>query len=353
MWEASATTNATLRAEPIALWCDTFLHPDALDAWWVEVNGRPVSALPLVRQRLGRVVPIRTFPTNPYLYYADPLLDESLADPAPVVERLLAEVFGCTAGPVFLWLEMAAYRRKPWPLVLEAAERMGLRTAVRHRHEVGRAILPDSWEEYLDFLDKQRRRKLDSHLRQLQRHYGPVHHQWVRPTTPMAVRQWVRLAFGIEALSWKHDAGTAVCQEPHVLGYFEHLGRLLWDEGHLGLHFLMAGDRPVAASYGFEAKGVGHLVKVGCDDSLRRYGPGQLLNYLTIRDHHTRPDMHEVNFFGELVDYLRPWANQSDPVGRVVIANRGLRGAGLFGCYEHLAPAMKRAIYRLRGRELP
>ena len=345
LWNASAVTAPFLRAEPIALWCDSFVGPDALDVLWVEADGTPVAGLPLVRQKVKHLVHAGTMPTNPYLAYADLLVDRRLADPRPAIRRLLDEVFADRKAPVWLWLEQVHYDEEPWPAFVSAARDMGLCVSVRHSHDVAHAALADSWDEYrrMQFEGKPWR-KLTRRRRLLAEAHGPVSLRQVRPRDDVACDTWVRRVFDVESRGWKHDQGTAVVQHPAVLAYYQRLGRLLAEEDRLVLNFLEVNGRPAAASYGFEGKGTYSEAKLGCDDSFRRFGPGHLLTWLVMERLHARMDIRLVNFFCGVADYLRRWTNATRSAGRVVVAGGGLKERSLFFGYEHVLPKLKRVV---------
>ena len=342
LWDASTTSIGSLRAEAIALWCDTFAHGDALDAWLVEVDDRPVAAMPLVRQRVKGLVCAHTLPTNPHLSYAAPLVDQSLPRPASAVGKLLEQIVGCPDGSTLLWLEQAAYTQPAWVACLDSARQLGLHVSVRHHYDVGRTVLAESWDEFERQMKKRHRQNMRRHRKRAQESCGPLSLEIVDPSACATREEAVRLVFEVEARSWKGESGTAVLQSPAVLEYFQRLAEITARSGQLGVCFLKAGDKPIAAVYGFISKGTFYLVKLGCDDSLRKFGPGQLLVYLLVQAAHDRPEIREINFFGEMSDYQKYWVSHTDPVGRVVIARRGLKPGAVFGFYEHVAPTLKR-----------
>ena len=348
LWDSSSTSIASLRAEAIALWCDTFAHGEALDAWLIEVDDRPAAAMPLVRQRVKGLVRAHALPTNPHLFYAAPLVDQNLTDPVPVVGELLEQIVRGPDGSTLLWMEQAAYAQPAWAAWLDSARELGLHVSVRHHYDVGRTELADSWDDFERRMKKRHRQNMRRHRKRAEESCGPLSLEWLDPSACATREEAVRRVFEIEARSWKSESGTAVLQTPALLEYFQRLAEVLARNGQFGVCFLKAGDKPIAAVYGFISKGTFYLVKLGCDDSLRQFGPGQLLVYLLIEAAHDRPDIREINFFGEMSDYQKYWVNHTDPVGRVVIARRGLKPGAVFGLYEHVVPALKRL-----GRCLP
>jgi len=354
LWEASATSIPSVRVEPIALWCDAFLGADALDAWLLEVNDRPVAALPLVKGKVKRVYSARWLPTNPLLAYADFLLDGGLVDPAPAIGQLLEAILRDSAGATLLWLENVAYLRHPWPLFLNCARQMGFSMSIRHSHTVGHTVLAEDWQSFERRMKKRYRQNLRRHKRRIQEAHGELSLERLDVSSPSAAREATRRMFEVEARSWKAKSGTAVLQDPVALNYYQRLAEALAETGDLAVYLLRVGARPIASAYALNSKGTCHLVKLGCDDSFRKFGPGQLLIYELMQAAHACPHTREIDFFGELSDYQKCWVNRAEPVGRVVIARRGLKLRAFFEFYEHIYPRLKRlGRFLLRKRPSP
>jgi len=342
LWDASATSIPSVRAEPIALWCDTFAAPDALDAWLVEVDGRPVAALPLVRGRAKGVYRGRMLPTNPLLAYGDFLLDEDLVDPAPAIEQLMEAMLRRSHGTTLLWLELTAYLRHPWPIFLNCAREMGFHVSIRHSHNVGRTVMAEDWPHFQRGMKKRYRQNVRRHARRIQEAHGDLSLEMLDTSTPAAAREAARRMFEVEARSWKAEDGTAILQDPVALQYYERLAEALAGTGHLRVHVLTVGGEPIASTYALVSKGKMHLVKLGCDDSYRKFGPGQLHIHQLMQAAHACPHTDEIDFFGEFSDYQKGWVNRAEPVGRVVVARKGLKPGAFFGFYEHIYPRLKR-----------
>ena len=84
-------------------------------------------------------------------------------------------------------------------------------------------------------------------------------------------------AFELEASGWKGEAGTAILREEGTEEFYRRIAAWAGERGMLRLAVLSAGGRPVAFNFAIEDNGCEHLLKLGHDVELNRFGPGTVL----------------------------------------------------------------------------
>ena len=83
--------------------------------------------------------------------------------------------------------------------------------------------------------------------------------------------------FEIEASGWKGEEGTAIQAREETERFYRRVAAWADERGILRLAVLKAGDRPVAFNYAISDNGCEHLLKLGHDAELNRFGPGTVL----------------------------------------------------------------------------
>lgn len=81
----------------------------------------------------------------------------------------------------------------------------------------------------------------------------------------------------LEASGWKTHAGSAIRLVPPQRGFFADLLEGSREDFLPEVILLWRGEKPVAGEYTVTANGCQHLIKIGYDESEKRYGPGQVL----------------------------------------------------------------------------
>ena len=90
----------------------------------------------------------------------------------------------------------------------------------------------------------------------------------------------------VEASGWKgaSGAGTAIKLNPDLRRFYRTLTRLLGPSGGVAVNTLSAGGKCMAAQFCILADATWYMLKIGYDESCRRYGPGKLLLDSFIRE---------------------------------------------------------------------
>jgi CelD/BcsL family acetyltransferase involved in cellulose biosynthesis len=192
------------------------------------------------------------------------------------------------------------------------------------------------------------RANLRRRARGLEAELGEVRLQRIGPGAPArAIDAALADGFDLEASGWKGRAGTAIARDPALAARYRALAHLFARSGELSLHFLAAGDRRVAFHFALESGGVYYLFKPGYDESLARFGPGQLLLHRVagaLCDRGAR----EIDFLGEDLPWKRAWTDRVRPHRFRYVFRPNRFGRALAAWKLSLAPALRRFATRLR-----
>jgi len=112
-------------------------------------------------------------------------------------------------------------------------------------------------------------------------------------------------AIGVEARSWKREAGTAIAVDRAKESCFRHYFRSTCEQGNFRIAFMRIDGRAVAMQMALEYLGRYWLFKIGFDEQFERCSPGTLLMLHTIGWAANR----ELKAY-ELLGNLEPWIAQ-------------------------------------------
>ncbi|HYJ84012.1 MAG TPA: GNAT family N-acetyltransferase [Allosphingosinicella sp.] len=112
-------------------------------------------------------------------------------------------------------------------------------------------------------------------------------------------------AIGVEARSWKREAGTAIAVDRAKESCFRHYFRSACERGELRIAFMRIDGRAVAMQMGLEYLDRYWLFKIGFDEQYERCSPGTLLMLHTIGWAAGR----ELKAY-ELLGNVEPWIAQ-------------------------------------------
>jgi len=112
--------------------------------------------------------------------------------------------------------------------------------------------------------------------------------------------------FVIEASGWKGRGGTAIAQRPELVGFYAQMARDAAKRGALALGFLELDGRRIAAHLSLLHAGRHYLLKLGYDEALHEFSPGQQLTSEMIRDSCQR-GLSEFDFLGPCMDWKLDW----------------------------------------------
>ncbi|MCC6735797.1 MAG: GNAT family N-acetyltransferase [Bauldia sp.] len=268
---------------PAAVADNPFLHPafliEAAEALGGHVEllaclvpgGRAVAAMPVVRDRIGRIAPALSFFVHDYAPLGAPLV----ASAAPGAIRGLVEGAVEAAGDrraiVFPYLPADGVLASA---IREAAAAAG-REAIRvDRHE--RALI----ERSRDGVDPRaalspRRRK--EYARQMRRLHEAAAVRIEAATAPDEVRGAFEAFLALEAAGWKGRHGTAMRDLPKVAVFARAAVAGLARDGACRIFTLRAGGTAVAMLVVFVSGGTAATWKIAYDEAFGRFSPGAQL----------------------------------------------------------------------------
>jgi len=324
----------TARAELIAQWLDRFAPKARFRAVTVEDQGQLVAAIPLVGRRIHRLLNVGSMPCNDWSPGGELLIDSS----ADVVTATDVLVRGITAQHwPLLWWECVNPELRAWQWLLHAFERVGLRCHWGERYRVGRINSTDSWEEHQQRWSKNHRRNMRRTLSELEalglrcRSYTELRAD--------QVDEVLHQGFAVEDRSWKGRAGSSTLQTDGMYQFYLGQARQAADWGQLCLSFLECAGTTIAFEYGWLAKGTYFSFKVGCDPELARHSPGQVLMHELLKWMHHDPAVQATDCLGPMFDAVSRRVPDTYPIGRLVVANRGITGSLLMnGCRQWSTP---------------
>ena len=358
LWRRSDATLPSLRAELLAQWVEQFARPERFHAIGVEAEGQLLAALPLVEQRVGRILGAGAMPSNEWSASGALLLDST-------VRQAFQPVPGQTgmSAPLVLDALTAAIRELPWPLLwldeavldaprwqqLRAASLRAQMTVAEHRRWcAGQVAIAGDWAAYKARWSRKHRQKMAWAARRLAQR-GEVRLVLHSQLTPDDVATRMRQAFELENRGWKGAAGTSVLQSPGMADFFIRQAEQAAQWGQLELVFLECGSRTVAFSYGLSAKGVFHSLKVSYDPEFAEAVPGQLLRYYLLERFFAEPGRKAMDFQGPMIEAHAAWLPETRTIGRMAIASGPLLGRLAVWAYRDLGPCL-RAFKRSRRR---
>jgi len=351
LWQASAVSLPTVRAELVAQWLECFAPTARWCALVVRDGERLVGALPLAGRREKGIVPVGDLTSNYWSSNGELLLDPA-ADEDAVADLLAAGLQDLPWS--FLWLDLVVIESPRWQALLRALARRDAMVDVHPRYRIGQVAVDGDFEQYRAQRSKNLRRSTHKDWRRLERG-GPIEFRWLTDLSPAEVERPLRHVFEVEQLSWNQGAGHSVLDTAGMFEFYLRQARQLAEWGCLRLALLEHGGRPTAAEMGWTAKGVYHSFKVAYDSAFRQYGPGQLLRMSVLRQLHAERTVALADFQGPATEALEAWSTQSYLIGRVVIARRRSTGRLWFAAYRGLGPVTRgvREAIAAASRESP
>jgi CelD/BcsL family acetyltransferase involved in cellulose biosynthesis len=151
--------------------------------------------------------------------------------------------------------------------------------------------------------------------------------------------------FTIEVSGWKGKSGTAIAQRPELVGFYAQIARDAAKRGALALGFLELGGKRVAANLSIVHAGRHFLLKLGYDESLHEFSPGQQLTSDAIRDACAR-GLHEFDFLGPCMDWKLDWESKLRAHTWLTIFRPTVRGRLVCEARFTLWPILRRLLHK-------
>ena len=316
LWLRGEAALPTLRAELTAQWFEQFAPRARFTAIAIEQDGQLAAALPLVGQRVKRVLPVGGLPSNAWSTSGDLLLDTA-CDCDAVLDRLVAGL-GRLAWPLY-WFDHVDYTSPRWKAFLAAMERAGWTHALEPQEQVGLVDLDQQWTAYEASWSGNHRRHMRKAAAKLDRD-GLTELKVYSRFEPGQVQALVKTCFEVEDRSWKGPAGTSVLKTPGMFDFFLRQAQQLAAWGQLELSILEHQGQPISFEFGYLAKDVYFAPKVGYDDQYSSYSPGQVLLYRMLKGFMDGGHPKLVDFAGPLQAWTGKWTTRAYPLGRLAVA---------------------------------
>jgi CelD/BcsL family acetyltransferase involved in cellulose biosynthesis len=253
-----------------------------------------VFALPVVRRRRYRKLPLRTLSTwrHPYCYLGTPLtrgLDATAAWLAVLGHLRRSSAADLLALELFP--DVGAGMASLTPAAAQEGRSVSCfdthRRPIIHRRPQADYFQVSMSSKRRKNLRRQRRHLddlLEGRLRRID--WGPEH--VARPAA-------VELFLGLEKSGWKGQAGTAIACSPADTAFFRSVVDQFAVAGQLQLWFLEASGPPVAAQCNLIAGDTVFHFKIAYEESLARYSPGVLLELEMIEEFHEDPQLNHID----------------------------------------------------------
>ena len=210
--------------------------------------------------------------------------------------RDLAEASGFPCG---LWTSLRSPYLvlpavEPVAAVVEAKKPAGRKPQAASRYETVEAALDAKFRQNL----RRRRRRLAER--------GEVKYVLLDGKDAKQLDCALADFFVVEASGWKGRGGTAIAQRPELVGFYAQMARDAAKRGALALGFLELDGRRIAAHLSLLHAGRHYLLKLGYDEALHEFSPGQQLTSEMIRDSCQR-GLSEFDFLGPCMDWKLDW----------------------------------------------
>lgn len=335
--------------ELVRLWYDTFAPRDPARVIVARDDKGLRAALCLVEQRdRMRGLPVRILRgacsvyTERFDLIADPADEEAIdAIWRYVRDQLDWNVLELPEVPV----RAPEDREGAAFALLNRAVREGVPTGTWVSKHVARMSLPPTFDQLL----ASRPRAFRSDIRRTSRRLaekGAVTVERVTGGPELEAR--LQEGFALEASGWKGAAGTAVACDPRVNAFYGEWAREAAARGYLCLTFMRLDGRAIGFHYGFERNGTYYCPKVGMDDSLRQFGPGQLMVAETVKGAMSR-GLTGYDFLGPAAHWKLDWTDKTRE-HRWIYVFRGDRYGRLLHSAKLTIPAIARNVQRrLKG----
>lgn len=154
---------------------------------------------------------------------------------------------------------------------------------------------------------------------------GELKHRQMREEGQSA--ELIEIVLDIERKSWKHEAGSAITNNPQQERFYRELFPRAMRQGLLLGHVLSLDDTPIAYNFGLRRDGVFSCLKHSHVQSMDKLSPSYLLN-LALIDSLRADGVRTYDFMGLPDPHKIRWSNATQTYSRacVFVFNRNLAG---------------------------
>lgn len=303
---------------------------------------------------------------SPFMMLSTPLIARAPGAGTAMVDRLLDAIAEHGRGMPFVLPQLAlscalggeivkAVRRRNWPCrVFDTFERPV-------------ADLADTYEAYArSFIGRSRRKSIRRLRNRLQEaglseartgEASALRHEVA--THGPALESAVEVFRKLEVDGWKGRRGTALASRPETAlmlrALVENAPSRSGACGGTGMRadLLLLGERPIAASIGFVSNGVAYMWKIADDETMRKFGPGIVLEDAILRQAHLDGGLRRLDSAADPGSALETIYGGRVLIGDFVfVPSAGAGGKTLLaaeGLRRRLRGALKSLRDRLRG----
>jgi CelD/BcsL family acetyltransferase involved in cellulose biosynthesis len=187
------------------------------------------------------------------------------------------------------------------------------------------------------------RKRLESRLRQL-RQEGEVSFEVLNDCDEELFQEFLAL----EGAGWKGKAGGAIACDPTIIDFYREALSRAASRGHVRMCALTLNGRRIAMELALVTENRCYSPKVAYDETLSRFGPGQLLVRHIIQDLADK-GIERYDLLGPRARHKALWAGEVRPHANCFIFRPNLAGTAYYLLAARLAPILKRAKYKRYG----
>ncbi len=278
LWQRSAVTVPTARAESVVSYVETFSSADSLQSIVVREDSAIIAALPLVPRRRAGFLHCLGLPHNDWTTGAAPLVDRRLIEQpqrASEVATELARAF--MSGPQrAIFLDGLHHDVSFWRMVETGLQQIGGYAQWEARASIAMLPIERFHSDPFSHLSKNARKNLRRAARRLAQR-GSVSLRVITPSSMNAhERRWLDQALEIEHHKSDRPGWTSIIAAG-LRDFFHQQADIASRRGEFLLSFLELDHVPIAFEYGWLAKQVYHSLKVGYEPAFRSYSAGHIL----------------------------------------------------------------------------
>ncbi len=283
-----------------------------------------MAALPLVKQKLKKFIPVYGLPNNEWGRWGELLIHPDF-DGGETYAQLAVAIGKATGRGI--QLDGVCQNSRQWSQFIGAMRGLKRNCYSSFAYHVGIIQNDVCWSQFQSRLSSGFRKKLRRYSRGLEQ-LGAVSFEQHFRFAAGDTERFVERAFEVEQGSWKSQQGSSVIASGQFEFYLQQ-ARLLAAEGHLRISFLRLDDRIVAFEFGALGKQTYYSWKIGYESQYAKFAPGQLLAQYITRSFHDTGDCVVQDTVGPISQATEKWITDCSP--RVNVTFSGTSPAAIVG----------------------